>query len=90
MAEDPDKPVIEYPCRWHLRVMAAHAEQTVEAISGIVSDHDESFDPATLEVMPSRAGRWMSVRVHFIAQDAHHVRRVVDALDAHPEVRWIL
>lgn len=85
-----DAPLIEYPCDWELRVVAAHEGATVAAVTEIVAGHDEDFDPDSIRIVPSRAGRWMSVRLTFTARDERHVRTLVEALAAHPAVRMIL
>jgi putative lipoic acid-binding regulatory protein len=81
---------IEYPCEWSLRVVADHREHVVAFVGEVLARHVEDFDPDVMTVVPSRAGRYMSVRLRFLARDESHVRTVVHALADHPDVKMIL
>ena len=81
---------IEYPCEWSIRVVADHREQIVAYVGEVLSRYVEGFDPEAMDVVPSRAGRYMSVRLRFEARSEGHVRTIVNALAEHPEVRMII
>lgn len=81
---------IEYPCEWSMRVVADHREHVVAFVGEVLVRHAEGFDPKAMQVVPSRAGRYMSVRLRFQARSEAHVRTIVHALAEHPEVRMII
>ena len=56
---DPRKEsLIEYPCDFPIKVMGARVDGFAEAMAELATQFDPGFNPATIEMRPSKAGNY--------------------------------
>lgn len=70
--------------------MGARADGFANAICALVQAHDPEFDPATLEMRPSRNGNYLGLTVTVRAQSQEHLDNLYRALTQHPMVKVVL
>ena len=88
---DPRKEsLIEYPCDFPIKVMGARVDGFAEAMAQIAQQFDPSFDPATIEMRPSKAGNYLSVTLTIRATNRDQLDHIYRALTGHPMVKVAL
>ncbi len=90
-AVDPRKEsLIEYPCQFPIKVMGARVDGFAEAMAALAQQFDPGFDPATLEMRPSKAGNYLSVTLTIQATSREQLDNMYRALTSHPMVKVAL
>jgi putative lipoic acid-binding regulatory protein len=89
-AEPQPASLIEYPCQFPVKVMGANADGFVQAITQVARAHDPAFDAATLELRPSKGGRYLGVTLNITATSREQLDGLYRALTAHPMVKVVL
>ncbi len=88
---DPRKEsLIEYPCSFPIKVMGARVDGFAEAMVQIAQQFDPEYNPATLEMRPSKAGNYLSVTLTIRATSREQLDNMYLALTAHPMVKVAL
>lgn len=88
---DPRKEsLIEYPCDFPIKVMGARVDGFAEAMADVAKQFDPSFDPATIEMRPSKAGNYLSITLTIRATDREQLDNLYRALTGHPMVKVAL
>ena len=90
MAEDEQQSLIEYPCAFPIKVMGRTQSGFAQVVLDIVQRHDPGFDPASVEMRPSREGNYLSLSVTIQATSREHLDRVYQDLCDHPMVTMVL
>lgn len=86
----PDQSLIEYPCRFPIKVMGVNADGFTEAIVHVVRAFDPSFDATTVESRPSKAGNYLGLTVHVYVTSREQLDEVYRTLTTHPMVKVVL
>ena len=88
---DPRKEsLIEYPCDFPIKVMGARVDGFAEAMAQVAKQFDPGFDPATIEMRPSKAGNFLSITLTIRATDREQLDNLYRALTGHPMVKVAL
>lgn len=58
---DPQQSILAFPCDFPIKIMGRTQAGFAQAVIEIVRRHAPDFDPATLEMRPSRQGRYLSL-----------------------------
>ena len=88
---DPRKEsLIEYPCYFPIKVMGARVDGFAEAMAQVAKQFDPGFDPATIEMRPSKAGNYLSITITIRATDREQLDNLYRALTGHPMVKVAL
>ena len=91
MREIPaEESLIEYPCRFPIKVMGVNADGFVHAVTEIARRFDPDFDAATVELRPSRGSRWLGVTVTVTATSREQLDELYRTLSTHPMVKVVL
>ena len=90
MAEDEQQSLIEYPCAFPIKVMGRTQSGFAQAALKVVQRHDPGFDPASVEMRPSREGNYLSLTVTIQATSREHLDQVYQDLCDHPMVTMVL
>jgi len=89
--DDPRKAsLIEYPSDFPIKVMGARVDGFAEAMVELAQQFDPSYDPATLEMRPSKAGNYLSVTLTIRATSREQLDNLYRALTSHPMVKVAL
>lgn len=93
-AMSPEQPstdsLIEYPCRFPIKVMGANADGFVQAMTQIAAQFDPGFDPETVELRNSSRGHYLGITLTITATSRAQLDRLYQALTAHPMVKVVL
>ena len=89
--EDPRKAsLIEYPCDFPIKVMGARVDGFAEAMAAVAQQFDPGFNPATIEMRPSKAGNYLSVTLTIRATSREQLDNMYRALTSHSMVKVAL
>ncbi|ABM56257.1 protein of unknown function DUF493 [Verminephrobacter eiseniae EF01-2] len=90
-ATDPRQDsLIEYPCRFPIKVMGVKADGLVHAVTTLARRFDPGFDAATIELRDSRAGHYLGITITITATSRAQLDGLYRALSSHPMVKIVL
>jgi putative lipoic acid-binding regulatory protein len=84
------KSLLSFPTDFPIKVMGRRDEGFAQAILEVVLRHAPDFDPATMEMRPSRAGTYLSLTVTIVARSQEQLDALYRELSAHPLVLMAL
>ena len=82
--------LIEYPCDFPVKVMGARVDGFAEAMCQVALQFDPGFDPATIELRPSKGGNYLGVTLSITATSREQLDDLYRALTSHPMVKIVL
>ena len=85
-----DRSLIEYPSLFPIKVMGANVDGFADAIAALALQHDPAFDPATIELRPSKGGNYLGVTITINAVNRAQLDALYLALTGHPMVKVVL
>jgi uncharacterized protein len=86
----PEKSLLEFPSAFPIKVMGAHVEGFTEAIVTVARHFDPTFDAATVEKRPSRAGNYLGLTITVMATSREQLDELYRTLSTHPMVKIVL
>ncbi len=86
----PEQSLIEYPCRFPIKVMGANVEGYVTALTHVAKSFDPGFDASTIELRPSKAGNYMGVTLSVYVTSREQLDELYRTLTTHPMVKVVL
>ena len=95
MSPQPPSPsrtdsLIEYPCRFPIKVMGAKAEGFVHAVTTVARQFDPTFDAASIELRESKGGKYLGVTITVTATSREQLDELYRTLSTHPMVKVVL
>ena len=84
-----DEPLIEFPCRYPIKIIVATGERNVAETIEIVRRHSPKVTPDDINSRHSRGEKFVSLRVNLWAEGEEHETLYQELLD-HQAVRIIL
>lgn len=87
MAEET---LLEFPCDFPLKIMGATRDGFAQAVVEVVLKHAPGFDPAHIEMRPSKAGNYLSLTCVIRATSKPQLDALYRELTAHPWVKIVL
>jgi putative lipoic acid-binding regulatory protein len=89
--DDPgSKPLLVFPTAFPIKVMGRRDEGYAQAVLEVVMRHAPDFDPATMEMRPSKAGKYLSLTVTITARSREQLDALYKDLSGHPMVMMVL
>jgi len=82
--------LIEYPCKFPIKVMGNKVDGLVHAITMIAGQFDPDFDASTLELRESKGGNYLGVTVTVNATSREQLDELYRTLSTHPMVKVVL
>ena len=82
--------LIEYPCKFPIKVMGTRVEGLVHAITTITLQFDPAFDASTVELRESKGGKYLGVTVTVNATSREQLDELYRTLSTHPMVKVVL
>ena len=86
----PEQSLIEYPCRFPIKVMGAHVEGFAAAIAHVAMQFEPDFDAATIEQRPSRSGNYLGLTISVWVTSREQLDELYRTLSTHPMVKVVL
>jgi hypothetical protein len=80
----------QFPCAFPIKVMGRTQEGFAQAILVVVNRHAPDFDPATLEMRASSAGKYLSLTCTINATSREQLDNLYRDLSSHPMVALVL
>ena len=91
VGSDPRKDsLIEYPCRFPIKVMGAMVDGFADALAEVAREFDPDFDAATMELRPSKGGNYLGVTITITATSREQLDGLYLRLTGHPMVKIVL
>ena len=87
---ESNDPLIEFPCDYPIKVIGDAAEDFSAEILTVVHRHDPQLDPTQLEAVPSRNGRFVSLRLTIRATGEEQLRQLFAELKATGRVHMVV
>ena len=81
---------LAFPCDFPIKVMGRKQPGFAQAVTDIVRKHAPEFDPASVEMRPSRQGRYLSVTCVLRATSREQLDGLYQELCEHPAVVMVL
>ena len=90
-SENPRKDtLIDYPSLFPIKVMGASHDGFVHAMVQVAQQFDADFDAATVELRPSKGGKYLGVTLSVTATSRAQLDNLYRALSSHPMVKIVL
>jgi putative lipoic acid-binding regulatory protein len=87
----PDRPsLIEYPSAFPVKVMGLNVEGFADAMLQLAGRFDPGFDPASVELRPSRGNKYLGVTLNITATSREQLDELYRTLSTHPMVKGVL
>ena len=90
MTAPEQESLIKYPCAFPIKVMGKQTPEIAQVLSDLVREYDPAFDPATVEMRPSKAGNYMGLTFTINATSREQLDNLYRALHGHPLVSVVL
>jgi uncharacterized protein len=82
--------LLKFPTAFPIKVMGRTADGFAQAIATLVQRHAPDFDPATIEMRASTAGRYLSLTCTINAISREQLDDLYRDLTSHPMVVMVL
>ena len=86
----PEQSLIEYPCQFPIKVMGKTHAEFAQVLTAVVLEFDPGFDPASVEMRPSRSGNYIGLTFTVTATSREQLDALYRALHGHPMVSVVL
>lgn len=86
----PEESLIEYPSDFPIKVMGKSHPELAQTLTEVVRQFDPGFDPATVEMRPSKNGNYMGLTFIVRATSRQQLDDLYRALHGHPMVSVVL
>jgi putative lipoic acid-binding regulatory protein len=87
---DSDVTVLAFPCEFPIKIMGKTQAGFAQAVTEVVKQHAPDFDAATLEMRPSREGKYLSLTCTVRAVSREQLDGLYRELCDHPMVTMVL
>ena len=82
--------LLTFPCVFPIKIMGRREDGYAQTIAEIVTRHAPDFHPDTMEMRPSRNGRYLSLTVTLNARSREQLDGLYLELSKHPMVIMVL
>ena len=86
----PEQSLIEYPSQFPIKVMGKSHPDFAQILTAVVLEFDPEFDPATVEMRPSRSGTYIGLTLTVTATSREQLDALYRALHGHEMVSIVL
>jgi hypothetical protein len=88
---EPTRPtLLEFPCEFPIKIMGARIDAFAQAVVEVVLRHAPDFDPASVEMRPSRKGNYLAITCTIRAVSQQQLDDLYRELSSHPLVKVVL
>lgn len=82
--------LLAFPTEFPIKIMGRREGDFAQGVMDIVLKHSPDFDPATMEMRPSRKGKYLGITVTIQAQSREQLDALYRDLCGHPAVVMVL
>jgi len=87
---DEKTTLLEFPTDFPLKVMGEAREEFAQSIVEIVCKHAPDYDPTSIEMRPSKQGKYLGLTCTIQATSQAQLDALYRELSAHPLVKMVL
>ena len=87
---DPEISPIQYPLAFPIKIMGRNEPGFAQLVTAIVRRHAPDFDPATVDLRPSRKNAYLSVTCTITAPSREQLDALYTELSGNPAVVMVL
>tara|TARA_B110000967_G_C18687250_1_gene461173 strand:- start:137 stop:403 length:267 start_codon:yes stop_codon:yes gene_type:complete len=84
------KSLLEFPCKFDIKVMGESNENFSESVIKIITKHDENFNAAKIEMKGSSNGKYISLTCNIYATSQKQLDRIYIDLSNSPMTNFVL
>jgi len=84
------RPIMEFPTHFRLRVFGLHADDFATFVMVLVRRHVPDLNEDHIDTHPSHGGKYLAVRVSFIAESREQLDAIYQELSGQERVLFIL
>jgi hypothetical protein len=85
----PAESLLRFPVEFPIKVMGRTADGFAQTIAMVVQKHAPDFDPATIEMRASSAGKYLSLTCTINATSREQLDHLYRDLSSHPMVTMV-
>ena len=89
-APPPTESLLAFPCEFPIKIMGRTQAGFAQTVVEIVRRHAPDFDASTVEMRPSREGKYLSVTTTINATSREQLDNLYRELCDHPMVAMVL
>jgi uncharacterized protein len=89
-APEDGQSLLAYPCEFPMKIMGRREGGFAQGVMEIVLRHAPDFQPASMEMRPSRKGKYLSLTVVINARSREQLDALYRELCDHPAVVMVL
>jgi hypothetical protein len=82
--------LLTFPCSYPIKIMGRRTDTFAQDILAIVIHHAPDFVPASMEMRPSKQGKYLGLTVTINAHSREQLDALYQALCAHQSVAMVL
>ena len=86
----PEQSLIEYPSQFPIKVMGEQVDGFIDAIAHVARQFDPTFDPSSIELRPSKGGKYLGLTITVTATSREQLDELYRTLTTHPMVKVVL
>jgi len=86
----PEQSLIEYPCRFPIKVMGANVEGYEAAMVHVARCFEPGFDESTVERRPSKGGNYLGLTLSVYVNNREQLDELYRTFTTHPMVKIVL
>lgn len=91
MPEEPElESLLAFPCDFPIKILGPAQPGFAQAMAAVVVRHAPDFDAATMEMRPSREGKYLSLTTTIRATSREQLDDLYRELCDHPMVKMVL
>jgi putative lipoic acid-binding regulatory protein len=90
MNQQTEKPLIDFPCDFPIKVMGETHETFAEMMITVIRQHSPAFDASRVEMRASSTGKYISLTCLVTVDSQMQLDNVYRALTSHPLVKYVL
>jgi putative lipoic acid-binding regulatory protein len=87
---ESEQTLLEFPTPFPIKIMGRREGGFAQSVMEIVLKHAPDFQPATMEMRPSRQGTYLSLTVTIEARSREQLDALYQELCDHPSVVMVL
>jgi putative lipoic acid-binding regulatory protein len=86
----PEQSLIDYPSSFPIKVMGLNVDGFELAMTRVAQAFDPGFEPRSVEVRPSREGKYLGLTLTVTATSREQLDELYRTLSSHPMVKIVL
>lgn len=90
MSQPEEKSLLAFPCDFPMKIMGRKEPGFAQSVLEVVLRHAPDYDAATMEMRPSRQGKYLSLTVIVPARSREQLDNLYRELCDHPQVVMVL